>query len=607
MREGRDESRATIGRPFQIRYFMGSLLVIVVCVICLLAGAALGWLLSRSRGSGGLTVSGTDPWTLAAEAVPYGASLDEFSSALRSALGQHTDLVLLAVYAGREDDDALQAFWRHEAARGDGIPAVAPATLVLQLPGPTLVDSAELGKGLRPGLPPADPTIEATQLEDERIADERRVAESMFENPFELEDEALTESAVQAPPMPPSGNGQSAAPVDEAQLAARLLAVPWRGAFSWRGVFVARPGADPLRHCTDAGRAAATFGPRLAIHCEISRYSRALARATEPRPAVERQQKVADEPHAPIELPPVPPPMPSPVAARLHRAEVRMADALQSPRREPDLLRNAVGLLAEGLATDRCYVVEIEGLHTKPVAVERRSEAVASAAGLDFGSQFLSAVRSRSSTTIKAIVMASGSSGELLSEEVSTRLGPMSRVVVPVIEKGHTSAVYVCEWIDPAKRLTDDDIAFAERVVARAAVACERLHQYDALAQQAAHAREAQEAVEDALVQIQSLVAALPEALVGLDTDGRIAFANRAAGRYFHKQEFELIGRSVVDLVRSSGGDASAWERAINAPATDRFAAAIATPDGRSTVDITVIPGLQSAICDRLVTLSFRA
>ena len=110
-----------------------------------------------------------------------------------------------------------------------------------------------------------------------------------------------------------------------------------------------------------------------------------------------------------------------------------MADALQSPRREPDLFRNAVGLLAEGLATDRCYVVEIEGLHTKPVAHERRSEAVASANGLDFGTHFLSNVRSRSATTIKAIVVQSGHSGELLSEEVSTRLGPMSRVLIPCL------------------------------------------------------------------------------------------------------------------------------------------------------------------------------
>lgn len=588
---------------------MGPQMIIAVGVVCLAAGVAMGWLVARLRGSSAAGGRQTDHWKAAADAVPYSASPDEFAVALRNILDQHTDLTLLAVYAGQGDDESLWAFWRDESARNDGMPAAAPATLILQLPGPTLVDTAELGRGLRPGLPPADPTTEATQLEAERLADEQRVADSMFENPFELEDEALTQSVVQAPPMPPTWNGTGVEQIDDAQLAARLIAVPWSGAFSWRGVLVARPGADPMRHFADVGHAAASLGPRLAVHCELSRAAKAAVRASEIRPVTEFVLPIAEERHAPIELPPVPPPpvpVPSPVAARLHRAEVRMADALQSPRREPDLLRNAVGLLAEGLATDRCYVVEIEGLHTKPVAHERRSEAVASANGLDFGTHFLSNVRSRSATTIKAIVVQSGHSGELLSEEVSTRLGPMSRVLIPVVEKGHVSAVYVCEWIDPAKRLTDDDIAFAERVVARASVACERLHQYDALAQQAAHAREAQEEVEEALTQIQSLVSALPEALVGLDTEGKITFANRAAGRYFRKQEFELIGRSVVELVRSAGGDAAVWERAIAATAADKFVATMMTTEGRSTVDITVVPGLQTAICDRLVTLNVR-
>lgn len=284
-----------------------------------------------------------------------------------------------------------------------------------------------------------------------------------------------------------------------------------------------------------------------------------------------------------------------------------MADALQSPRREADLLRNAVGLLAEGLATDRCYVVEVEGLHTKPVTQERRSEAVASAIGLDFGGPFIAAVRARSASTIKAIASSARNSGDLLPEEVNARLGPMSRLLVPVTEKGHTSAIYVCEWIDQAKRLSDDDVTFAERVVARAAVAVERLHQVDALAQQAAHAREAQEQVEEAFAQIQALVAALPEAVIGLDTDGHITFANRAAGKYFRRQEFELIGRSVTDVVGGTGGDAVVWERAMGASGIERYASTHATPDGPSTYDVTVVTGLQTAICDRLVTLTLRS
>jgi nitrogen-specific signal transduction histidine kinase len=175
-------------------------------------------------------------------------------------------------------------------------------------------------------------------------------------------------------------------------------------------------------------------------------------------------------------------------------------------------------------------------------------------------------------------------------------------MLLPVLEKGRIVAVFVAEWIDPAKKVADEEVLFAERVVARTALARERLLQFEAVAEQAAHARAAHEEVGEALAQLQAVLAALPDAVLGLDADGKITFANRAAARLLQRREFELMGRWISEMATELEADAATWERVMAADAERRFPAAL-TPSGRAAIDVTVVPGLPSGVCDRLVTL----
>ncbi|HQR41004.1 MAG TPA: PAS domain-containing protein, partial [Blastocatellia bacterium] len=317
--------------------------------------------------------------------------------------------------------------------------------------------------------------------------------------------------------------------------------------------------------------------------------------ATEPAPP--EPEPVMPEPVAPI------PAVEIPVAqARLQRATGRVADALMSPRRVRDVVRATVGLLSDGLATDRCYAIEVEGLHPQPVEHEKRSEAASSAIGVDFGDSFVQAVRSRVGQTITAISLDANSGQLVVPEHAAVRLGPVSRMIVPVLEKGRIVVVYVAEWIDLAKKLTNADVTFAEQVVARSAVARERVLQFDALAEQAAHARAEQEQMADALEQLQSLVAASPEALIGLDDEGNVAFANPAAARLLGRMEFELMGRpmhAVASVLQ--GRDPATWERVLSADSAQSFHAAF-QHDGCS-IDVSVVPGLSSSAFSRLISL----
>jgi PAS domain S-box-containing protein len=559
-----------------------------IAVVGFALGAAAVWLALRSRGS-----AAAEP-AVPAGAIPLTASADEVAGALGTLVGARTGLRLLAIYAGREHAGALDAKWRAADPGPERLPLHAPETLLLQVAQPQLVDPEELGRGLRPGLPPAAPEVEASQLEAERAAEAKRAAEEFHENPFELDDGALTEAAAPAAALP--GEPVAAPPaVDEATLAARVVAAPWRGPFGWRGILVAEPSPDRDWDLAWLERAAPEIGERVGVHCEAADRLRAESRRDE-RPGPESTPTVF-----------VAGPAPEPEragAAGLRRAEARLADALLTPRREQDLVRATVGLLAEGLAPDRCYALEAEGLHVRPVEYERRSEAAASAVGLDFGSGFLQEARTHTGATIKAITLDAGQAAEWVPEAARARLGPVSRMMLPVLEKGRIVVVFVAEWIDLAKRWDEADVAFGERVAARAAAARERILQFEAIAEQAAHARASQEQVEAALEQLQALLAALPEALVALDADGRITFANRAAARLFGRREFELMGRWVGEVAADLDVDAATLERVMAAAEVEHFPAALTGAGG--TVDVTVIPGVGANVGDRVLTLAER-
>ncbi len=561
-----------------------------VAVFFLAAGYAAAWLATRRRGGRAAHAGEAGP-VVPEGAVPYTGSTGEIAAAVDMLMRARTGLRLLAVYAGRDGAGALDARWRASDVDPARIPASTPAKLLVQLEHPKLIDAEELVRGLTLGLPPAAPEIEASQLEAERVAEKARAAAAFHENPFELEDSALTEASAPAASLP-----RKIRPVvDAAAVAARLVAVRWSGPFDWQGLLVAEPeGANRDRDLAWTAAAAGALGERLGVYCEVADRIRAESRvvaAPEPTPAPAPAQEARG-------------PEPSPADERVRRAELRMAEVLQTPRREAALVRATVGLLAEGLAPDRCYAVEVEGLHTRPIEHERRTEAAASALSLDFGQEFLQALKAKVGATIKAITLDANTAAEMVPGDARERLGAVSRMLLPVLDKGRIVVVFVAEWIDLAKRWNEPDVTFAERVAARAAVARERILQYEAIAEQAAHARASQEQVEEALEQLQALMASIPDGLVGLDAEGRITFTNRAAAGLFGHREFELMGRWISEAASELDGDAAVWERILAAESVTRFSAALVSGD--AAVDLTVVPSVPSDVCDRLVTMVVR-
>ncbi len=566
-------------------------LAFVLGLSSLAIGFAAGFLLSR-RAKVTSPPPPEAPARSTADAIPLSASVDAVVAGLGTLLREATGLRVIALYSSRPDAGELDARWRDPSEYG--LPLAAPSVLLLQLGRAQLVDVEELGRGLHPGLPPGHPDAVAKQVEVERLDEERRASEALHENPFELDDEALITSASPSSRIPEASARSGS--IDAAKVAARVVALPWRGPFDWQGLVVARPaGGLDVRAFEWMEKAGEGIGERLAVFCEAADRP---VDATSSEPTATATVAQSEVPIAVVEVVPEE----DHSEARIRHAENRLAEVLQSPRREADLIRATVGLLAEGLATDRCYALELDGLRTKPIEHERRSEAAASAVGTDLGSEFLQAVRRVAAPTIRAVTLDADAAAEMIPEQARELLGPVSRLLLPIPEKGRVVLIFAAEWIDRAKRWSAADVAFAERVAVRASVARERLLQFEALAEQAAHERAEKEEIERSIEQLQALLSAVPEGLIGLDGDGAITFANRAASAMLGRLEFELMGRWIGEAAADLHGDSATWERVLTAKGLERLPGALVRLDG--PLDVTVIPMTGSTVCDRLVCVA---
>jgi PAS domain-containing protein len=184
---------------------------------------------------------------------------------------------------------------------------------------------------------------------------------------------------------------------------------------------------------------------------------------------------------------------------------------------------------------------------------------------------------------------------------VRKKLTLATQLAVPVFEKGRIVSLFVVDRIHTKESWTDEEEAFADRVVARAATAHENLARLDSLAQQVAHLREEEEQVSEAFEQLQAVVGALPDALIGVDDDGRITYANRAAARFFRRPEFELIGSWLAEVSAEFGG--AVWERALATDSSDRYRASFTKGPSTGSFEVVVAPGVASPVFSRLIAL----
>jgi PAS domain S-box-containing protein len=119
-----------------------------------------------------------------------------------------------------------------------------------------------------------------------------------------------------------------------------------------------------------------------------------------------------------------------------------------------------------------------------------------------------------------------------------------------------------------------------------------------------AHAREGHEQLSGAFEQLQAVVAALPDGVLGIDGEGHITFANRGAARLTGRSELDLVGLWLAELAVELGSETQTWERALAASTIERHAALFKRAGGTDKVQLTVVPVGPGGPFNRLIVMA---
>jgi PAS domain-containing protein len=489
--------------------FRHSMTIVLVAIACLLVGIGAGAMLAARRiGSIRVTRSARSPLPaeVADDRLRLAFATDTASCVehVASIAASRFGIHIVAVYAGR---DGAGGMGRVGALGAGDLPEEIADALHTQLAGPQVVMENELSRGLF-RLPGG--------------GEDKEHQAQPSENPFHIDDEPAP--TVESEPSQP---------------APRYVALPWNGPFGWTGLLVARHRVgDHDGVVSQYERFAQTAGERLAVALELD--------------ACREQQAVTPTASAPL---------PQLVGDLL--LERRVAAMLQAPRTEADAERAALGLLAEGLHAGRAFAVRMEGLRPQPVELEIRRGTGESIAGAEFGDTFFAEVFHRSQGIARAVIWDRQELAGLVPAETLARLSGESLLTVPSIDGQRVIAVYVVER--PDGNWTSGEREFAEHVAARATIAIAQSRLRESLAEEAGHARVAQQQVADALDQLQAVLSSLPQAVLGLDDGGAVVFANRTAGRLLGRHEFDIIGRGFDALASDCGFEPADAEKVLAA------------------------------------------
>jgi PAS domain S-box-containing protein len=130
--------------------------------------------------------------------------------------------------------------------------------------------------------------------------------------------------------------------------------------------------------------------------------------------------------------------------------------------------------------------------------------------------------------------------------QLALRLAPRSSVLVPMMSRGRVlGAICMAVSGDGAngRRYGPADLALAEEIGSRAALALDNARLYHAIQEALRHRDESVEALRGTNRTLQALVQSCPLAVMVLDPDGVVRLWNPAAERIFGWREAEVLGK----------------------------------------------------------------
>lgn len=262
---------------------------------------------------------------------------------------------------------------------------------------------------------------------------------------------------------------------------------------------------------------------------------------------------------------------------RVETAYLGLVDAMVRLTSLDELMEAAVQVLGHALGASRVLAIEFEGDRMLPVRYEYREPASSSAKGSVYSPDF--AVRALSRGKGGPVVISDSLVESLLDGEVVTHLGIKSELAVYVQGNGSVSSMLYVHQCDRKREWETDEIEFAARVAAHLSLSIKVVQSRDQSFRELEAARGEVRRASEAGARMRVYVDALPEAVVGLDREGRITFFNAAARERLGLRN-EDVGRQAEmteSLVMSKEG---IWNRVAACERVTRFDAEIGLMSG---------------------------
>lgn len=274
-----------------------------------------------------------------------------------------------------------------------------------------------------------------------------------------------------------------------------------------------------------------------------------------------------------------------------------LSEALQRLRAPEELLEAVVEVFGNALNVSRVVALDLRDLNGSTVRYEYRAEGTKPALGATFADALVQ--KAALATTDESgagvpVVAAEAGARSLLGDEAANRLDVVSELVVPVREQDKTRALIFLHQCDRVRAWHADEREFVNRVSRQLALSLAHLDALRAVEKAAVEkpekpvaAPEAASAAADA-TRSQAALNSLPEAVIGLDREGRLTFFNRLAQGWLELRA-EDIGRPVSAVAALAMTDSTMWSRVITSTGVARFEAKLKRSEEAQTLSQSLL------------------
>ena len=293
-------------------------------------------------------------------------------------------------------------------------------------------------------------------------------------------------------------------------------------------------------------------------------------------------------------------PQPKPESGlKAETAYMGMSQTLESLGSRGEIVEAVVGVLGHALGVSRVIAVEKSSqtgyLNAAVVTHEYRRSDVPTTLGAMMPEELAPLFEGEGAHG--PVIVNDSASGSPIPRQTVTRLHICSDLLLSLRTNETVVALIDIQQCDQPREWTRDEVEFAEKLAHQASVAITHIEALGSASRELEAARAEARRASDVATRARGIVDSVPEAIIGLDRDGRLTFFN-APGRVRYKLRNEDLGRMVGMVESLTLSEESIWEKVNSSHgivrleatiAAPRKAAPLAAPDRRSAQERSAI------------------